>query len=71
MDPAFTLGRLSTYLPRFYMIADQLVTEVIAAIAGNASGLIDMKKIGSPFTIGEKLADSAPFSFIHHSLRCD
>ena len=52
MDPAFTLGRLSTYLPRFYMIADQLVTEVIAAIAGNASGLIDMKKIGSPFTIG-------------------
>ena len=53
MDPAFTLKRLSTYLTRFYKVADSLVRQIGSELdKSDSPSLIDMHAIGSPYTIG-------------------
>ena len=53
MDPAFTLNRLSTYLTRFYKIADSLVRHIESELdKSDGPSIIDMLVIGSPYTIG-------------------
>ena len=53
MDPAFTLNRLSTYLARFYKIADNLVRHIESELdKSDGPSIIDMLVIGSPYTIG-------------------
>ena len=53
MAPAFTLNRLSTYLTRFYKIADSLVRHIESELdKSDGPSRIDMHVIGNAYIIG-------------------